>query len=46
MLKEDKKLKRFLVLQSFCPLFLLIFIKHVGHGELIYIKECFFSYSF
>lgn len=33
MLKEDKKLKRFLVLQSFCPLFLLIFIQHVGHGE-------------
>lgn len=35
MLKEDKKLKRFLVLQSFCPLFLLIFIKHVGHSELV-----------
>ena len=35
MLKEDKKLKLFLVLQSFCPLFLLIFIQHVGHGELI-----------
>ena len=35
MLKEDKKLKRFLVLQSFCPLFLLIFIQHVGHGELV-----------
>ncbi len=35
MLKEDKKLKRFLVLQSFCPLFLLIFIQHVGHGDLV-----------
>lgn len=35
MLKEDRKLKRFLVLQSFCPLFLLIFIQHVGHGELV-----------
>ena len=35
MLKEDKKLKRFLVLQSFCPLFLLIFIQHVGHCGLI-----------
>lgn len=32
---EDKKLKRFLVLQSFCPLFLLIFIQHVGHGDLV-----------
>ena len=35
MLKEDKKLKRFLVLQSFCPLFLLIFIQHVGHGDIV-----------
>lgn len=35
MLKEDKKLKRFLVLQSFCPLFLLIFIQHVGHADLV-----------
>lgn len=35
MLKEDKKLKRFLVLQSFCSLFLLIFIKHVGHSDLV-----------
>lgn len=35
MLKEDKKLKLFLVLQSFCPLFLLIFIKYVGNGDLI-----------
>lgn len=30
-MREDKKLKLFLVLQSFCPLFLLIFIRHVGH---------------
>lgn len=36
MLKEDKKLKRFLVLQSFCPLFLLIFIQHVGHFTLVF----------
>lgn len=35
MLREDKKLKRFLVLQSFGPLFLLIFIQHVGHGNLV-----------
>ena len=28
-MKEDKKLKYFLVLQSFCPLFLLIFIQHI-----------------
>lgn len=34
-MQEDRRLKRFLVLQSFCPLFLLIFIQHVGHGELI-----------
>lgn len=34
-MQEDKKLKRFLVLQSFCPLFLLIFIRHVGHGSLV-----------
>ncbi len=34
-MQEDKKLKRFLVLQSFCPLFLLIFIQHVGHVELV-----------
>lgn len=32
---EDKKLKRYLVLQSFCPLFLLVFIKHVGNGHKI-----------
>lgn len=36
MLKEDNKLKCFLVLQSFCPLFLLIFIQHVGHFNLIF----------
>ena len=36
MLKEDKKLKLLLVLQSFCPLFLLIFIKYVGNGELVF----------
>lgn len=35
MLREDKKLKKLLVLQSFCPLFLLIFIKRFEHGELI-----------
>ena len=34
-MQEDKKLKRFLVLQSFCPLFLLIFIQHVGNGRLV-----------
>lgn len=34
-MQEDKKLKRFLVLQSFCPLFLLIFIQHVGNGKLV-----------
>lgn len=34
-MQEDKKLKRFLVLQSFFPLFVLIFIQHVGHGDLI-----------
>lgn len=34
-MKEDKKLKRFLVLQSLCPLFLLVFIKHVGRSNLI-----------
>lgn len=34
-MQEDRKLKCFLVLQSFCPLFLLIFIQHVGHVELI-----------
>lgn len=30
-MQEDKRLKLFLVLQSFCPLFILIFIQHVGH---------------
>lgn len=34
-MQEDKKLKRFLVLQSFCPLFLLILIQHIGHFDLI-----------
>ena len=34
-MREDNKLKRFLVLQSFCPLFLLIFIRHVGHIALV-----------
>lgn len=33
---EDSKLKKLLVLQSFCPLFILIFIKHVGHFDLVY----------
>lgn len=32
---EDKKLKRYLVLQSFCPLFLLLFIRHAGNATLI-----------
>ena len=35
-MQEDKKLKCFLVLQSFCPLFLLIFIQHVGHFYLVF----------
>lgn len=34
-MQEDKRLKQFLVLQSFCPLFVLIFIRHVGHFDLI-----------
>lgn len=34
-MQEDKKLKRYLVLQSFCPLFILILIQHVGHCDLI-----------
>lgn len=33
--KEDKKLKLYLVLQSFFPLFVLIFIQHVGNGGLV-----------
>lgn len=32
---EDRKLKKCLVLQSFCPLFILVFIQHVGHFDLI-----------
>ena len=34
-MQVDKKLKCFLVLQSFFPLFLLIFIRHVGHCDLV-----------
>ena len=34
-MQEDKKLKSFLVLQSFCPLFLLVLFKHIGHFGLI-----------
>ena len=34
-MKEDKKLKLYLILQSFFPLFVLIFIKHVGNCDLI-----------
>ena len=34
-MKEDKKLKFYLVFQSFCPLFVLIFIRHVGNIDLI-----------
>ena len=35
-MQEDKRLKRFLVLQSFCPLFVLIFIQHAGYGYLVF----------
>ena len=35
MLTEDKRLKGHLILQSFCPLFVLIFIKHVGYSDLV-----------
>ena len=34
-MQENKKLKRYLVLQSFAPLFGLILIKHIGHFDLI-----------
>ena len=34
-MREDKKLKRFLVLQSFCPLFILIFIKRLERVMLV-----------
>ena len=34
-MQEDKKLKSFLVLQSFCPLFLLVLFKHLGHFALV-----------
>lgn len=42
-MEEDKKLKIFLVLQSFCPLFILIFIRHVGNIDLVvrFFKELF-----
>ena len=39
-MQEDKRLKLFLVLQSFCPLFIMIFIQHVGHWSLVW---CFIS---
>lgn len=35
MLKENKVLKLYLVLQSFSPLFALILIKHIGHFDLV-----------
>lgn len=35
-MQEDKKIKRYLVLQSFFPLFVLIFIKHVGHFDSVF----------
>lgn len=35
-MQEDKKLKFFLVLQSFFPLFLLILIQHIGHWDLVW----------
>lgn len=35
-MQEDNKLKRLLILQSFCPLFLLVFIQHVGHFSFVY----------
>lgn len=36
MLKDDRKLKVYLVLQSFCPLFILLLIRHIGaYGSLI-----------
>lgn len=31
----NNKLKLLLLLQSFCPLFVLVFIQHVGHFELV-----------
>lgn len=34
-MQEDRKLKEYLVLQSFFPLFVLVFIQHVGHFDLI-----------
>lgn len=39
-MQEDRKLKLFLVLQSFCPLFILLFIRHAGNFGLV---SCFFT---
>ncbi len=39
-MKEDKKLKFYIVLQSFFPLFILLFIQHAGHWNLI--RDVFF----
>lgn len=40
---EDTKLKIYLVLQSFCPLFILLLIKHIGDAEHV---SCFLLYLF
>ena len=40
---EDTKLKIYLVLQSFCPLFILLLIKHIGDAEYV---SCFLLYLF
>lgn len=42
-LRENTALKRYLVLQSFAPLFALILIKHIGHFDLVFM---FFSRIF
>ncbi len=42
-LRENIVLKRYLVLQSFAPLFALVLIKHIGHFDLIFV---FFSRIF
>lgn len=39
-MQEDRKLKRFLVLQSFCPLFVLVFIRH---ADIMVFLNCFDS---
>ena len=35
-LRENTALKRYLILQSFAPLFALVLIKHIGHFDLAY----------